>query len=267
MNAFDLLFKKCDSNESVYFYTITPENEIWYLGASDVLKSCQGFKEPEYLDYIIETFIDKHPIYGEVGMWYVDENKPVLIEYEKFQPYMGITIEGDITLAKNPIQRNQLVCIRGTCSHLQCGGCTFQTPVEDDDYRYVLGKLPCCDKERKLLGTSVWSAKWANTLDIIRDILWWVVRCSSEHSSGLQVFIINFDFTPIQNQPSLSYRYSCFAVEIKGKTIRYISDIKERKKLFLEYSKFECIDYEIEDAINLSYFHEPSNFEFPKPRR
>lgn len=226
MRLFDLLFASIETEHEIdskayKFYSITPEHKFLFYGNSGLMDDLD-FDEYAF-DYLS---INSCEVYDD----------PVYIEYSNLKPLFNITVEGYMG-QYGGVNRNQFVAVRGTCNHKCQGNCP-------DDYTgYTLHKLPCCDK--KYIGSTMWTGKWNNNADTINDIWNWLKYCK-----GLDVLIINFDYTPGPEE-GLDFEHVCFCALVKGTHIRFISDKEEIGKLYYEYSnKYWCMDYKIEESIN-----------------
>lgn len=251
MTLFDLLLEEVDVSKTSApydFFTCDADNNVICYKTADKLRKLVD----------LDTDLDRERLLAIIlGQNYFDfcaaKDGNFYIETEKLQFLKDIQVEGDLYGFGDPCQRNQLVCIRGTCNNYDCSNC----PGSKNGYS--IREFPVCNKERKLLGTSVWTIKWATKLDLLYDILEWLQMC---HDS-LDVMVVNFDFTPFDDN-DLSYDWICFAVLITGNKIRFITSAAECKSLFIEYSeKYECIDYLIEESINL--LSTDGKFHFPRP--
>ena len=111
----------------------------------------------------------------------------------------------------------------------------------------------------------MWTAKWATDVDIIKDILGWLKYCK-----GLDVLIVNFDFTPnpfSEDNRELDFEYVCFCALVQGNNIKFINDAKDIGRLYHKYSRrYWCVDYEIEESINLDVDDMSKAFRLERPR-
>lgn len=242
LTALDLIFDcvitsdmEAVANEIYDFYSIMPDGNF-------LLMRNKGFIED--LLYFMECITG-----GEDTDW-ESNGDSVYADYTKLEFLRGITVEGDAP-TEEPNQRNQLIAIRGTCDH-KCPQCI-------EKYNgYALREIPSCDKN--LVGTTVWTSKWATLSDFMLDVFMWLRQCR-----GLDVLIINFDFTPDEYNRELDFGYAACSILVQGNTVKFLSDKDGIPKLYKKYATtYECTDYEIEKAIN--YCCDTFVFEFEKPK-
>lgn len=241
MNAYEWIFREeRDLRGYGYgmftYYTVEPDGQMVILHIRDwIVERCKEISENDFIHWLAVCLgINDDDLFDSV----LFSEECAFIEYTQLDFLKSINIEGDITCFREPCQRNQLVGVRGTCSQ-ECPDCIPEFSG------YALRDLPICDKEKNLLGTTLWTAKWATIFDMLRDVFFWVRYCRC-----LDVLIYNFDFTPYGDDIDLHYDSCVFAAYIQGNTIRFIESASERKKLFKKYSKtYECVDYKLEDVI------------------
>lgn len=241
LTALDLIFDctitddmEVVTSENYDFYSIMPDGKF-------ILMRNKSFMNE--LNYFLEF------ITGEESFDWQSKGDNLYLDYSKFEYFRGITIEGELPI-KEPVQRNQLIAIRGTCNHA--------CPLNIEQYDgYALREIPSCNG--KLVGTTIWSCRYAAFDDFMWDVFMWMRQCK-----GLDVLIINFDFTPNEYEPELDFGFVCYSILIQGNVIKFLSNKKEIEKLYKKYATtYECTDYIIEDSI--SYPEKGFYFEFDKP--
>ena len=237
-SLFDLIFdhELTDTDTSLdgyNFYTVTPDNKYLYFRSSGFIEKYDDFLES------ISRFLDWDNDFYYYVYKSIEDFETVFLDYDSLKPLFGITIEGSVDEIDNGVTRNQFVAIRGTCDH--------KCPEHTGNYSgYALWELPSCD--RKYVGTTVWTRKYATVPDFLIDITYWLRYCK-----GLDVLVVNFDITPEFDFPKardLKYKNVCFCVLVRGSNIRFVTKVQEIKSLYLEYShKYWCMDYEIEESM------------------
>ncbi len=237
MTALDLLFDciitddmEAAANENYDCYSIMPDGRFILMKDKDFMK--------DWLRFNIIGVED----FGCEDNFY--------IEYSKLEFLRDIMIEGSMP-AGEPYQRNQLIAVLGTCDH-KCPQC------KEEYDGYCLRAIPNCNGN--LVGTTVWTRKLATLSDFMEDVFMWMKQCK-----GLNVLIINFDYTPDEKHPDLNFEQAYCSILIQGNAMKFLSNKDHIQKLYKKYAAaYECYDYSIEDYI--SHPEDSFYFRLDKPK-
>lgn len=191
------------------------------------------------------------------------EDEMLFINWQTLQPLFNISISDPADFPeKEPLMRNQLIVIRGTCSG-QCPGKFIPR------YGYVARMLPSCEPVSRItddgkllcslrdddfevcglkadgnvkIGTALWSQKFATFRDMLFDAVYWANCCKC-----VDAVIFNLDTDPQVNRPETDGAYA--AIHIKDGKLKVVTG-SALEKLYHKYCRYPAVDYDIEKSLS-----------------
>ena len=255
-----------------YFFRIEKRSET--EGISDGV--CDFWSVDEQGIYYFFTCIS-HDIYEAVDFTHClcgfefSFCEMLFVDWQTLQPLFQVGISDHSYFPEHePIMRNQLIVIRGTCS----GQCAKSIrPCKG----YVTRLIPSCEPVRQItrdgnalidvgrnrmafricnlkadknvrIGTAVWSQKNANFADMLQEAAYWALCCKCADA-----VIFNLDLYPRADFSETDGAYA--AIHIKNGQLKIVmGDALE--KLYQKYCGYPAMDYNMEDSISdLAGFH------------
>lgn len=194
---------------------------------------------PEYLEVSYSPIFwsaDSYlPYFDDWETWCFREENEYFIPYEELQPYLDVEIEFESKVAFEGIMKYPLFCVRGTCDKKCCNDRKVQF--------YCLREVPCTNQRPDW---NVQSCKHPSFFDMLYDMVDFVFHCPNTDT-----LVVNFDFTPIESDRGLDFKYVHSAYLIKGKKITVFKDEQKVKQLYTEYNKkYPTMDRKIEESIS-----------------
>lgn len=189
----------------------------------------------------------------------------LFVDWQTLQPLFNSSISDPADFPKrDPVMRNQLIVIRGTCS----GQCAERIRPY---YGYAARLLPSCEPIRQItrdknalfdawrneadveicdlkadenvkIGTAIWSQKYATFADMLLDAAYWADCCRC-----VDAVIFNFDVYPQVNCLETDKAYA--AIHIRDGQLEVVTG-KALEKSYRKYCRYPAVDYDIENSIS-----------------